>query len=268
MEVSGIYIYPVKSLGSIAAQEWEVNKNGFKYDRKWMLVDEQHRFLSQREHAEMTLLAVEIKKDTLKIFHKIKPELNISIPIETPDNKPISVKIWSDECKAIPYNEEYNKWFSDILKQKCSLVKMPDTTQRKVDTHYAFENETVNFSDGYPFILIGTASLEKLNSRLSIKADMLQFRPSIVIKTNIPFEEDTLLEFTINKISFRVAKPCARCVVPGINLSDGSKNPEILEVLSSFRKQNNKVLFGQNLLHKGLGKIRIGDKIEKQKQAL
>lgn len=139
---------------------------------------------------------------------------------------------------------------------------MPDTTQRKVDTLYVFENKTVNFSDGYPFMLTGTTSLEKLNTMLHTEVDMLQFRPSIVIKTNIPFVEDSFLEFKINQISFRVAKPCARCIVPSINLLDGSKNSKILEVLSSFRKQNNKILFGQNFLHKGTGKIRIGNKIE------
>ncbi|CAG0957440.1 MAG: hypothetical protein HND27_00250 [Bacteroidetes bacterium] len=103
MEISGIYIYPIKSLGIVTVQECEVNQNGFKYDRKWMLIDEHHRFLGQREHSEMALLAVKIENNTL-----YKPELNISIPIDAPDNQPKTVKIWNDECKAIPYNKEYN----------------------------------------------------------------------------------------------------------------------------------------------------------------
>ncbi len=48
LKINEIYIYPIKSLGGISVNQAEVTDRGFKYDRRWMLIDDNNRFLSQR----------------------------------------------------------------------------------------------------------------------------------------------------------------------------------------------------------------------------
>lgn len=64
LTVSELHIYPVKSLGGISMPSVVMTDRGFKYDRRWMLIEEDGQFLSQRELPKMALLKVSIKKPT------------------------------------------------------------------------------------------------------------------------------------------------------------------------------------------------------------
>ena len=75
MKVSQLYIYPIKSLGGIAVSSVNITDRGFEHDRRWMLIDDNNRFLSQREIAEMALLQVEVLQDGLKVYHKNESKL-------------------------------------------------------------------------------------------------------------------------------------------------------------------------------------------------
>jgi len=44
LKVSGLYIYPIKSLPGIAVNEARVTEKGFEHDRRWMLVDGNNSF--------------------------------------------------------------------------------------------------------------------------------------------------------------------------------------------------------------------------------
>ena len=49
LTVSQLFIYPIKSLGGIELSSAEVDKRGLKNDRRWMLVDNNNQFMTQRE---------------------------------------------------------------------------------------------------------------------------------------------------------------------------------------------------------------------------
>mgnify|MGYP006201454429 FL=1 len=70
MQLQDIYIYPIKSLGGIRLEESELEERGLKFDRRWMLVDKEGMFLSQRTFPEMALLQVEVGEQGLLVFHK------------------------------------------------------------------------------------------------------------------------------------------------------------------------------------------------------
>lgn len=70
LKISGLFVYPIKSLGGISLSKAQVTSRGLEHDRRWMLVDEQNRFLSQREIPEMALLYVEITTNGLLVMHK------------------------------------------------------------------------------------------------------------------------------------------------------------------------------------------------------
>lgn len=259
--VSAIYIYPVKSLGGFSVTESTVTTRGFEYDRRWMLVDNKGKFMTQRELHSMALLQTSITPKGLHIYHKQNPDKNILIPFLLSALKIKQVQVWEDVCEAWVYDEVINKWFSEILKIDCELVYMPDKTNRLVDKDYAKENEITSFSDGYPFLIIGQASLDDLNSKLSQPILIDRFRPNIVFTSGEPYAEDNWQSFTINEIDFFGVKTCSRCVVTTIDQQTMNAGKEPLKTLATYRSANNKIKFGMNLLHKGTGKIKVGEKI-------
>jgi uncharacterized protein len=260
LQVSGLFVYPIKSLGGISVSNAVVTDRGLQHDRRWMLVDGNKEFMTQREFAEMALLQSEIVEDGLKVYHK-KKQTSILIPFE-PQGETISVQVWSDRCKGIVVGKKINEWFSEVLEKTCRLVYMPGTTKRKVDGRYALNNEITNFSDGYPFTTIGQSSLDDLNNRLEEKLPINRFRPNIVFTGGDAFEEDGWKRFTINHIDFYGVKLCARCVITTINQETIEKSKEPLKTLATYRQKNNKIYFGQNLVHHGEGSIHIGDEVK------
>ena len=157
---------------------------------------------------------------------------------------------------------EANEWFSHKLDMRCKLLYMPHESKRKVDREYMLNNDITGFSDAFPLLMIGQASLDDLNSRLDIPVPMNRFRPNIVFTGGDPFEEDTMEHFRINNIDLYAVKPCARCVVTTTDQETGATAKEPLKTLASYRTGNNKVYFGQNILYKNNGVIKVGDELK------
>ncbi|QEC69803.1 MOSC domain-containing protein [Panacibacter ginsenosidivorans] len=261
LSISELYIYPVKSLGGVAVNEAKLTDRGFEHDRRWMLVDAAGKFISQREVNEMSLLRVSITDENLLIHHLHKQGHILSVPLHNENDAPVTVNIWDDVCEATYISKEADAWFSEILSQECRLVYMPDDTRRLVDLKYAHHNEITSFSDGYPLLIIGQASLDDLNEKLTEPLPINRFRPNIVFTGGYPFQEDDMKAFEINGINFYGVKLCARCVITTIDQQTGEKNKEPLKTLSTYRMRDNKVYFGQNLLYNNTGTLHAGDKI-------
>jgi uncharacterized protein YcbX len=262
LTVSQLYIYPVKSLGGIELPAATLTDRGFEYDRRWMLVDANNRFLSQREVAVMAFLKVSLQADGLLVQNTSKAACFYRIPFGLLSGETIQVSVWSDSCRAQCVSADADAWFSEQLNISCRLVYMPDSTLREVDENYAHNKEITSFSDGYPLLIIGQASLDDLNSRLSSPLLMDRFRPNIVFTGGAPFQEDDMTQFSIGDVQFFGVKPCARCVITTIDQQSGLKSKEPLKTLSTYRTNNKNIYFGQNLLFQGHGIIRVGDAIK------
>ena len=261
LKVQDIFIYPIKSLGGIRLQEAEVEERGFRWDRRWMLVDQQGVFVSQRTFPQLALLGVRIEENHLQVFHKSNPSVKLEIPLDLAEGPEIKVQIWDDEVLGKVVSPDIDRWFTDFLGFEVNLVVMPETTHRKVDPRYAVNGESVSFADGMPYLLISQESLDELNSRLDSQVSMDRFRPNIVISGGEPFIEDQLKTIQIAGIDLRIVKPCARCVLTTVDQETGEKGKEPLRTLSLYRTQNNKVMFGQNVIALQSGKIRVGDEV-------
>lgn len=260
--VSQIFIYPIKSLKGIEVTDARLSDRGLQYDRRWMLIDENNKFLSQRECSQMALMNTSIEADNLVVFQNENSENKCCFPLEPPpSSNTFAVTIWDDVCEAQAFSSDADQFFSDALKIKCRLVFMPASSHRKVETEFAVKDAITNFSDGYPILMIGQSSLDDLNSRLKDALPMDRFRPNIVFTGAAPFEEDMMEEFTINGTAFYAVKPCVRCVITTINQQTGLAGKEPMKTLSTFRRMVNEVLFGQNILYAGEGDLKIGDQI-------
>ncbi|SFA46680.1 hypothetical protein SAMN04488511_10639 [Pedobacter suwonensis] len=260
--LSEINIYPIKSLGGLSLQEAKLEEKGLQYDRRWMLVDEKGMFITQRKHAELALLQVNICNGKLIVSHKTLPGLSTSFSMDEDTGEQISVEIWNDMVNAIEVNKIVSDWFSDFLKFKVRLVKMPLTEKRLVDRDYAQNNEVVSFADGYPCLLIGQSSLNELNGKLPEPVLMDRFRPNFVFTGGEAHVEDSFKDFFIGEVLFSAVKPCSRCILITIDQQTGFKGQEPLKTLASYRKIGNKIMFGQNLLHQQTGTICVGDEIK------
>lgn len=259
--VTDLFIYPIKSLGGIRVESSLIQERGLLHDRSWVLIDENNRFITQREIPGLVFFSTEINDSYLKVFDKRDPSEYILVDLFPLVGEVASVQIWDDICDAILVSEEAGNWFSAKLGMNLRLAYMPDSTKRHVDTNYAKGAEVTGFSDGYPILMIGTASLEDLNSRLAQPIGMDRFRPNIVFSGAEPFEEDLITDFTINGVMMRGVKPCARCIMTTTNQQTAERSKEPLNTLSTYRKKGNKIYFGQNVLAKGLGFINVGDLI-------
>ena len=263
LKLSEIYIYPIKSLGGIRLDATNITTRGLENDRRFMLVDENGRFLSQREYTQLAIFKTEIEGEYLKITHK-KDGQTIKVNLSPSSQSiPIQVTIWDDETTAIEVSQEASNWFTQALGIPTRLVYMHEESQRKVESNYALTgDEITSFSDGYPILIIGQSSLDDLNNRLENPVNINRFRPNLVFTDGEPFEEDAWHEFTVGDVRFFGVKPCARCIMTTIDQETGEKKgKEPLLTLNKYRKAGNRILFGQNVLISQLGTVSIGDDV-------
>lgn len=262
MILSELYIYPIKSLSGIAVPEVIVEPKGFRHDRRFMLVSPSGQFITQRTHHQMALLDVAIQDETLRIWHRHRPDNALEVPLTVAtSDETILVDIWdSKNVPALTVSVEADRWFTKELNTPCRLVFMPESTHRAVDPTYARDPDldAVSFADGYPYLLIGQASLDALNQRLNQSLSMLRFRPNLVVQSSSPHEEDTWAEFRVGDLSFYGVKPCGRCVLTTIDPETGEPGKEPLRTLATYRKWKTKILFGQNILAQPVDRIPLG----------
>ncbi|HSL87945.1 MAG TPA: MOSC N-terminal beta barrel domain-containing protein [Ignavibacteriaceae bacterium] len=262
LTLSEINIFPVKSLGGISLQSSVVEERGLQYDRRWLLVDDKGVFITQRDFPQMALMELSLSENNLSVKYKSDSSLPaISIPLKFFSDERIDVIIWDDKCKAVPVNKEYDDWFSETLKMKCRLVKMPDDERRIVEKKFISEDKIVSFADAYPFLIIGQSSLNDLNSKMIVKLPMNRFRTNFVISGGKPFEEDKWKNFNIGDVKFKAVKPCARCVITTTDQETAVRSEEPLRTLATYRNFKNKVLFGMNLIAFSNGTVKVGDSI-------
>lgn len=259
-QLNAIYIYPVKSLAGIRVKQWTVNSKGLKYDRQWMLVDDQYRFLTQRQHPKMGLINTRIGEDSLIL--STPGYQDIAVPLLINAGVSVTVNIWRDQCQGLHVNDEVDQWLSDFLSMPCHLIYQPESTIRNVDPDYATAKDKVYFSDGFPFLITSEASLNKLNQIMGLDLTMARFRPNLVIGNCAAFAEDFWRDITVGEIEFRLPKPSSRCAITTIEPGSSKFGKEPLTTLNRLRKWQNKVYFGQNALHNSVGQLEQGDTVE------
>jgi uncharacterized protein YcbX len=231
---------------------------GFELDRNWMLLDENNAFLTQRQIPEMALFRLSLAGEELTVSHNKDV---ICFGINQLSGKKILSKVWDDPASTNEVDPLVSKWFSDKFHQKVKLVRMTDKKSR---THFVQKLNgrlPVSLADGYPYLLVGEASLNHLNQQLTEPVDIVRFRPNIVVETNEPHEEDDWTIFQAGSARFANIKPCARCKVVTINPADATQNNETLSVLSRYRKSDHQVFFGTNLICTKEGTLHKGELI-------
>lgn len=256
MKLSQIFIYPIKGLAGISQNAANVETEGLQHDRRYMLIDESGRFISQREHVVLCQFLTSVSEDAITVDYN-KDQL--IIPHDQIEEETCAVEVWDSNLLAYEVSKASSEWFSDKLGQKVRLVKMGEYSTRIKDFKKPPYSSNVSFADGYPFLILGTASLNELNDRTGRTFEIERFRPNLVVETSVAHEEDDWGDLKCGSAVFKTIKPCARCIVTTIDPKTGEKGKEPLATLSQYRKEGNKIFFGSNLICGKKGKVKIGD---------
>lgn len=266
--ISGLYVYPIKSCAGIALSAARLLPTGFEYDRNWMVTDPAGHMLTQRSHARLALVKVALGERELIVSAPGMAELRTPLTIgelEAPER--VTATIWNDTVQAFDTGTDTAAWFSAFLGEPTRLMRFDPSVPRIADVHWTGEIQaTAQFSDGFPLLVIGEASLDDLNTRLTGKGapsiPMNRFRPNLVLAGLDAYEEDYLESVTIRPhevvdetVQLNLVKPCARCPIPTIDQATGTSHPdwpnEPLDTMGTYRSNarlGGALTFGQNAI--------------------
>ncbi|GGT51075.1 MOSC domain-containing protein [Streptomyces purpureus] len=263
-----VHIHPVKAIQGFAPAEAAVEPWGLAGDRRWALVDASGKVVTQRRHPRMALASAEpLPGGGIRLAAPGLEELSVAVP---EPSTTVSVEVFETKVEAVPVGGDADAWFSDHLGCDVRLVHMDDPSYRRpINPKYALPGETVSFADGYPLLVTTTASLDALNALIA-EGDhahegplpMNRFRPNAVLEGTLPWDEDNWTRLAIGEVTFRVVKPCGRCVVTTTDQRTTERGREPLRTLGQHRRQGGKLVFGQNLVPEHTGTIRVGDAVK------
>lgn len=263
MILTELNIYPIKSTRRIALHESDVLPRGLPWDRRWMLVNTEGKFVTARQQPRLATVETRIGDDHLTVGAEGCATLELAL--QPVSSERLAVTVWRDTLEAVAAGQAADRWFSEFLGQPCRLVQMTDDLVRPVNPDYGRPGDEVSFADGFPLLLISEASLADLNARLAQPVSMRRFRPNLVVDGETPYAEDGWGRLRVGEVEFEGVKNCSRCVFTTVDPDTGLKSldQEPLRTLSGYRRRpQGGVFFGQNLVPRSRGRVRVGDPVE------
>jgi hypothetical protein len=270
LRLTALNLYPVKSCRGIAVDTAEVDARGLVGDRRFLVVDSERRFLTQRVHPRMALIETALTSAALILSSPDHGSVSVSL---SGFRCPISgVSVWKDTVTADDCGDEAAAWLTDFLGLTCRLVHTGAAYTRPMPAHklppllstVTFHSHEVSFADAFPFLVISEESLADLNGRLGAPLPMDRFRPNLVVAGAAPYAEDDWRRFRVGGVVFHGATRCGRCVVTTTDQFTATRAPEPLRTLATYRRDDEGVvMFGRNLIHETkTGRLSVGDAVE------
>ncbi len=260
-------IYPVKGGRGISRTRASVEARGLVGDRRWMVVDSNGRFLTQREMPALARLVGEETADGLTLEHDGSRH-HAAIP---DGGTRLVVQVWKSTVDAASAGDDTGRYLSQCLGTPVHLVYMDEAATRTASAEWAGDDAPVSFADGFPVLIATRASLDDLNARMAVNGEpalsMERFRPNVVIEGTKAWEDDAWTRIRIGTVVFEINKPCVRCVVTTTDQETGDRpSDEPLRTLATFRRSKDRraagVLFGWNAVPRTTGDIAVGDEVE------
>jgi hypothetical protein len=272
LRLTALNLYPVKSCRGFAVASASVDAHGLVGDRRFLVVDAEGRFLTQRVHPRMALIETALKPDRLILSAFRHGTVSIALSGVRPTPFKIPVTVWRDTVTTDDCGDEPAAWLSDFLGLPCRLVHAGAAyarplPARKVPPALATPTSgphEVSFADGFPFLVITEESLADLNARLEKLLPMNRFRPNLVVAGAMPYAEDGWGRFRIGDVVFHGATRCGRCVVTTTDQLTAKRGPEPLRTLATYRRDAvGNLMFGRNLIHETKsGRLAVGEVVE------
>ncbi|MEU1342520.1 MOSC N-terminal beta barrel domain-containing protein [Streptomyces sp. NPDC005827] len=266
-ELQSIHVHPVKALRGFSPREAVVEPWGLAGDRRWVLIDDGGKVVTQREQPRLALAAAEpLPGGGVRLSAPGRAPLAVPVPRPAAF---VPVDIFGTKVEAVLAAEAAHSWCADYLRTGVRLAYMDDpAVRRPIDPDHALPGETVSFADGYPLLLTTQGSLDALNSLIALgdhagegPLPMNRFRPNVVVRGTDAWAEDDWTRIAVGEVEFRVTKMCGRCVVTTTDQTTAERGREPLRTLARHRRFGNRLVFGQNLIPCSRGTIRVGDPV-------
>lgn len=256
--IGEIVVYPLKSGAGQSLPAAEVGTRGLAGDRSWMLVDANGRFVSGREWPALVRVQVQADGAWARFALDGSAALEVAVPADAPR---LEVEVWGSRMSAADAGDTAAAWFSAAFGQSLRLVHADAAMQRPLDPKYARPEDETAFADGFPLLLLSRAACEELSARAGRDLGWRRFRPNLVIDGVAAHAEDGWTRVRIGAVEFDVVKPCVRCVFTTVDPDRGEREADgqPLRTLKDYRRGAKGITFGQNLIARGSGAIRLGD---------
>lgn len=267
MHVAGLFIYPVKSLRGLAVSAASLDRFGLIGDRRFLVIDAQNRFLTQRVLPAMATIETSLTATALVL--RAPHGGSCAVPLRDNHASLVRTTIWRDTVDAEDCGVEVAVWLSHVLRQPCRLVRLGAAYHRPVKPSRAQPGDVVTFADAFPLLAVSEASVAHLNDRLLARGaspvPMDRFRPSLVLAGCEPHAEDRAVYWHVGDVTLRAGGPCGRCIIVTTDQFSGERHAEPLRTLAAYRRdpaEPTNVNFGQNLIHETKsGTLRVGDPV-------
>jgi uncharacterized protein YcbX len=257
-----LFIFPIKSLAPISVDEIELESAGFRGDRRFMLVDAQGTFITQRTRPDLTRFRLNVHAEGFEVWDQISG-LTKLLKHNPELLERAHVELWDDQLIVCEVGEGWSAWFSERLQEPVRLVMQLAESPRIIAEKYQTEGSNQSsFADSLPVLLASENSYARLAEVYGKPFDYHRFRANMIVSGAAAFEEDTWEEVSISNVRLSGAKPCARCQLVNVEPSTGEvEKGGLMKALASFRQKDNKVYFGQQMVPIQLGTIRVGDEL-------
>jgi hypothetical protein len=266
--LSAIHVFPVKSCAGHAPARARVETRGLAGDRRFVVVDPAGRFVTGRQEPRLTRIVPEPTPSGIRLHAPGRAPFDLVAPNGNAER--LGVTVWDDTVDAAACDPGADAWLSACLGRPLRLAYMDDYAERPVSPDYGRDGDAVSFADGYPLLLVSQAALDALNARLAAPLPITRFRPNLVVAGTAPHAEDGWKRIRVGAVEFDVVKPCVRCVFTTVDGDAGAFDPsgEPLKTLKTYRRGPKGITFGQNLIPRGHGELRVGDAVEVLEQRL
>ncbi|GMV57373.1 MAG: molybdenum cofactor biosynthesis protein [Betaproteobacteria bacterium] len=268
--IRALNLYPIKGCRGVALRAARLAATGLEHeeigDREWVVVDEHGEFLSQRELPRMALIETRLTGTSMLL--KAPGMLQLEVPYES-EGEVVRVRVWDDTVSAVTQGEIADAWFTSFLGRPARLVRFDPEGRRLSNHRYTGKFDApYKFADAFALLVTGQASLDDFNARLARQGHaaiaMERFRPNVVLDGLPAFDEDYAKTLRVDGATLRVVKPCARCTVPGVDPATGEASSVVPDLLATYRRRENGVMFGVNaIVVEGAGAwLAVGDEVE------
>ncbi|GGX66924.1 MOSC domain-containing protein [Streptomyces hiroshimensis] len=269
--LTAVHFYPVKSLAGCAVREAAVEPWGLSGDRRWMLADADGTVITQRQQPRLALASARpLPGGGIRLAAPGADPVDVAVPDPAAAGGTVTVQVFGDKIEAVPAGAAADAWAGAYLGFAARLFHMDEPASRRlIDPGFSRPGETVSFADGYPLLVTTLASLDALNALIAAgdlpgegPLPMDRFRPNAVVGGTEAWAEDGWRRVRIGEVTFRAAKPCARCIVTTTDQHTAERGKEPLRTLARHHRIGGKAVFGQNLIPEHTGTLRVGDDVE------
>lgn len=276
--VTKLIVYPIKSCQGISVQEAQCTKYGLQispqvYDRHFMVVKPNGRFVSQRTQPKMALVEVKVTDCGLELNAPGMTPVTLSWT-NCQNGSKKNCSVWGASLEGLDCGETASDWISKylgveglrLMQYSTNLRKRNFSSEAKPWETKAVDDDWSGYADWGPYLMLPSASVDELNKHLPRKIDDRSFRPNIVVDGSAALDEDNWEEVRFgDKVQMRCLDACTRCVLTTVDPNTGVKNEdgEPLKTLKRIRSIHpyNEPCFGINLAPDSLGLVKVGDPV-------